>query len=136
MTPQEAVDAIGKVFKDAWDTTGGAAVYDDLPGSVPSDDSTLWARLTIRHTDGGQASLAGDSGARRWRKEGIVTVQVFSPMGDGVQAGRNAAATVVNAFQDAKLAVWFRNTRMNEVGASGAFFQTNVSTTFSYDEVR
>lgn len=136
MTPQEAVDAIGKVFKDAWDTTGGTAVYDDLPGSIPSDDVTLWARLTIRHATGGQASLAGDAGKRRWRKEGIASIQVFAPMGDGGQASRNAAAAVVNAFQDAKLDVWFRNTRMTEVGASGAFFQTNVFTTFSYDEVR
>lgn len=136
MTPQEAIDAIGKVFADAWNTTGGRAVYDDLPGSVPKDDDTLWARLTIRHGPGGQASLAGDSGQRRWRAEGTVTVQVFAPMGDGAQASRNAAHVVMNAFRDAKLPVWFRNARMNEVGASGAFFQINVLTTFSYDEVR
>ena len=135
MTPQEAVDAIGTVFKDAWDTTGGTAVYDDLPGNVPNAE-TLWARLTVRHGPGGQASLAGDTGLRRWNAEGIVSVQVFAPMGDGAQAARNAAHVVMNAFRDAKLPVWFRNARMNEVGASGAFFQINVLTTFSYDEVR
>lgn len=135
MTPQEAVDAIGTVFKDAWDTTGGVAVYDDLPGSVPSTDK-LWARLTVRHAAGGQASLAGDSGQRRWGAEGTVFIQVFAPMGDGAQAARNAAHVVMNAFRDAKLPVWFRNTQMREVGASGAFFQINVLTTFSYDEVR
>lgn len=135
MTPQEAVDAIGKVFKDAWDTTGGAAVYDDLPGSVPTSE-TLWARLTIRHALGGQSSLTGGTGTTRWGADGTVFVQVFAPMADGAVAARAAAHVVMNAFRDAKLHVWFRNVRMNEVGASGAFFQINVLSTFTYDEVR
>lgn len=135
MTPQEAIDAIGKVFKDAWDTTGGAAVYDDLPGSVPATEG-LWARLTVRHGDGRQASLAGDGPARRWRNDGIVMIQVFAPMGDGGTAARAAAHVLMTAFRLAKLEVWFRATRMREIGASGAFYQINVSTTFTYDEVR
>ena len=136
MTFDEARDIILGVFKAAWDPTGFPAVWTDLPGSAPTSE-TVWARATIRHATGAQASLAGENGARRWARTGTVYIQVFAPVGDGSKAGYEAAQIVVNAFQASRHEnVWFRDVRMNEVGTSGAFEQLNVLATFSYDDVR
>lgn len=136
MTFDEARDIILKVFKDAWDPTGFPVTWTDVPGSAPTSE-TVWARATIRHATGAQASLAGENGARRWARTGTVYIQVFAPVGDGSKAGYEAAQIVVNAFQASRHEnVWFRDVRMNEVGTSGAFEQLNVLATFSYDDVR
>lgn len=136
MTPAEAIDAIGAVFKAAWDPTGAVAVYDDLPQNIPPDEKA-WARLTVRHNDGGQSSLAGGNGAQRWEAVGVVTVQIFTPVGDGLVAARALSLSVLNAFRDHKNSdLWFRRPHLRELGVDGAFNQTNVIATFIYDEVR
>lgn len=133
MTPEEAEDIILGIFKTAWDPR--PAVYDDDPGNIPTGE-VVWARATIRHATGRQSSLAGAIGTRRFTDEGTVFVQVFAPVGDGSTACMAAAREVQNAYRDARSRVWFRDVRLNEVGASGAFYQINVLATFSYDDVR
>jgi hypothetical protein len=134
MTPEEAEDIILGIFKTAWDPN--PAVYDDVPGNKPAGD-VIWARATVKHATGRQSSLGNAGGKRRYTFEGTVTVQVFSPVGDGSTAGLDAAKVVLNAYEDARNPdVWFRDARLNEVGSSGAFDQINVLATFSYDDVR
>jgi hypothetical protein len=136
MTSEEAVDAILDIFKAVWDLTGFSAVYSDKPGTAPVSE-TIWARATVQHATGGQSSLGNEAGARRFTAEGTVFVQVFSPIGDGRTSGYKAAEIVQNAYRDARHPnVWFRNVRIVEVGDNGAFTQTNVLVTFSYDTVR
>lgn len=136
MTFDEARDYILGVFKGVWDTTGFPAAWTDVPGSAPGSE-TVWARATIRHATGRQASLAGENGPRRYSRGGTVFIQVFAPVGDGSKAGYEAAQLVVNAYQAARHPnIWFRDVRMNEVGKDGAFEQLNVLATFSYDDVR
>lgn len=133
MTYSEARDAILLVFKDCWPYH---AVYTDVPGSVPSSE-ILWARATIRHAAGGQATLAGAQNVRRWDRSGTVIIQVFAPVGDGSKAGYEAAQLVVDGFQASNHSnLWFRNVRMCEMGTSGAFEQFNILATFFYDDVR
>lgn len=133
MTPNEARDIILGIFKDVWDPR--PAIYDDVGGKIPTSEGA-WARATIRHANGNQASLGG-IGSRRFREEGTVIVQVFAPVGDGSTACYEAARLVQNAFRDARdPVVWFRDVRMNEIGSSGSFEQINVLATFSYDDVR
>lgn len=136
MTFDEARDEILGVFLAVWKPLGYPVVWTDVPADVPST-ATVWARVTVRHATGRQASLAGEDGARRWNRTGTLYVQVFAPVGDGSASAYAAAQVVANAYQAARgLGVWFRNTRINEVGASGAFEQINVLTDFSYDDVR
>jgi Bacteriophage related domain of unknown function len=136
MTFDEARDIILGVFKAAWDPTGFPAIWTDVPGSPPTNE-TVWSRITIRHATGNQASLAGADSTRRWNRTGMVYVQVFAPIGDGSKAGYNASQLVVNALQASRHSdIWFKDVRMNEVGVSGAFEQFNVLATFSYDDVR
>lgn len=136
MTFDEARDIMLAVFKAAWDPTGNPVFWTDVPGKKPPSER-VWARVTIRHATGHQGSLKGAAGTQRWNRTGTIFVQVFAPVGDGSTAGYTAAQIVVNAYQAARNPdVWFRNVRMNEVGASGAFEQFNVLVDFSYDDVR
>lgn len=136
MTPEEAVDAILDIFKAAWDPTTFPAVYSDKPGKAPETEG-VWARATVQHATGDQTSLAGETGTRRFTETGTVTVQVFAPLGDGRTEGYRASRIVRDAYRDARHPnVWFRNARIVEASDNGAFTQTNVLATFSYDSVR
>ena len=90
----------------------------------------------MQHTNGGQSSLSGESGSRRFASRGIVAISIFVPVGGGQTKAYELAQLVANAYEDARLDVWFRNTRIREMGASGAFEQVDVLTEFFYDEVR
>ena len=138
----EARDHMLKVFKDAWDPTGFPAIYPkkanepDTGGDTPS--ANVWARATIRHADGFQASLTGPlEELKRHRRIGVVTIQVFGKVGDGSTAAYDAAQIVANAFEKSRdIPVWFRRVRINEIGTRGAFDQINVLANFTYDDVR
>lgn len=134
---EQAIDIILGIFKAAWDPLAFPAVYDDLPDNKPTSE-TVWARATIRHADGRQASLSGAHATRRYKAVGTVFVQVFAPVGDGSTACYEAAKVVLDAYRDARNPdVWFRDVRLKEIGnGKGAFTQINVEATFSYDEVR
>lgn len=134
MTAQEARDLMFQVFQAVWNPLYPVA-WDDVSSEVPATD-TPWARVTLKHATGRQASLSGVTGTQRFRQTGTIHIQIFSPVGQGKSEAYQLAQTVVNAYRDARLDVWFRNARLNEVGASGAFEQVNVLTDFSYDDVR
>lgn len=134
MTAEEARDYILGVFKTFWDDTDYSAVYSDVPGGPP-EDAEPWARATIQHVTGAQASLTGGLGTTKYRANGLVIVQVFAPVGDGRRELYELAEGVVNAYRAARLPVWFRNVRMNEIGKDGQFEQINVIGEFEYDTI-
>ena len=134
MKVEEAVDAMCKVFLDVWGDRG-TIVWSDF-NARPSVDNEPWARVILRHMDGRQSSLTGDVGTKRYDRSGVLLIQIFTPAGRGQTKGYQLAQEVMNAFEDAELDVWFRNTRLNERGTSGSFNQIDVLTDFLYDEVR
>lgn len=137
MNAVDAVDTILGVFKGVWDTYPGAplAVYQDNPGA-PSGVDKLWARATVQHAPTSTQTLAGAVGTRRFDARGFVWVQVFAPLGDGLTGARTAAQAIVNAYRDARLAVWFRDVNLIEMGGDGAFSRVDVKANFEYDDVR
>lgn len=146
-TIEVARDEIAQLFLDAWNaatlSSGLRVLFDDRPENVPTAASTdgnppAWARLTIRHTSGSQATLAGADGRSRWRRNGVVTVQIFAPFGTGLSISDKLAMIALAAFEGQATAsgVWFRNARLQEIGSDGPWFQVNVSAEFEYDEVR
>jgi hypothetical protein len=146
-TFSEARDQILGTFKTAWDANSGAvnggAVpslhYEGLKFDPPKD--AAWARITIRHSTAGQATLAGDPsfGRRRFEKFGVVTVQIFQPLssGGGLVLAENLAQVAKAAFEGKATTgqVWFQNVAINEVGVDGPWFQMNVVASFRYDEI-
>lgn len=135
MNVEAAYDEMLAVFRDAWIGAGqsiASVAWPDLPFTIPT--SGAWARVTLRHATGGQSSLAGASGAKLYTQTGTIFAQVFAPLGDGQKSSLWLAQDVVNGYRSAKGAVWYRNQRLKEIGASGAFDQTNVLVDFTYDD--
>ena len=140
-TPTQARDEVLTKFKEAWEADATSAdvpiLYNDVAQDVP--DSGSWARVTVRHLDGYQATLAGAVGVRRFRHEGVVTVQIFTPFSDGLVESDALAEIAKNAFEGEVTTpgrVIFRRVRLNEVGQTGQWFQVNVLANFEYDEIR
>ena len=145
LTFTAARDEILTVFKTAWDagadTAGKVVIYPDAKNQVPKTNDAdsnpnLWARVSVIHDTGGQATLGG-IGNRLFRREGSVTVQVFTPIGTGLSIADRVYKIVVDAFEGKTSAsgnVWFRNVRVNEIGPEGSWFQTNIIIDFEYDE--
>lgn len=112
-------------------------IYDDLIGSIPETELT-WARATIRHAGGGQATLSGGLGRQRYTRTGILTIQLFSPSGEGLSSADISAKIFMDAFDGKSSAngVWFRKVRFNEIGPDGNFFNNNIIVEFEYDEIK
>ncbi len=110
--------------------------WPDTANVIPSSEKA-WARVTINHVTGNQASLGSFDSARRWDRSGILIIQLFTPMGDGNSMAYDLAQTLVDGLQLKRGGcVTLRNVALNEVGPDGAFYQMNVTCTFSYDDIR
>jgi hypothetical protein len=139
-TPKQARDEILAKFHEAWDADTTSAdvpvLYSDQPQEVP--DSGAWARITVRHLAGGQVTLSNSSGSRRFRHEGTIFVQIFTPFNDGMELGDDLAMIAQRAFEGEVTSpgrVIFRRVRINEIGQDGQWFQTNVLVDFEYDDI-
>lgn len=137
----QARDEILGALKTAWDadpgSTGLPVLYSDTEEDVPATGA--WARVTVQHNEGFQATLSNAVGARRFRRLGTVTVQVFTPHNEGGTLSDTLATVAKNAFEGVTTSpgrVIFRNVRVNEVGQDKEWFQVNVLADFEYDEIR
>jgi len=135
MTIQQARDEMSALFNTAWSPR--AVIWDGLPGKPPSG-RTPWARFTVRHADGEQATLANDQGRRRWRRSGTIFIQLFAPVGDGLSALDPLTKIAMDAYEGQSTAggAWFRDVRCREIGPDGDWYQVNVLVDFEYDEVK
>lgn len=144
LTYDEAADAIQDRFKVQWDADSAAVAgsvppveWDNLEALDPPPST--WVRVKVEHTLGRQSSL-GETGNRLFDREGLVTVQVFAPHGQGVTLARQLASIVVNAFEGKTAGpdeqIWFRNVRMNELGPTDKWFQVNVLSEFMYSTLK
>jgi hypothetical protein len=135
-------------FKTAWDANTPAVTpdstvpqvyYEGVGTAGPGPQDAPWARASIRHTLGGQSTLSNENGARRFEKSGIITIGIFTPFetGGGLVLSENLAVIAKAAFEGKSTAsnVWFRDVRINEVGADGPWFHVNVVAEFIYDEI-
>ena len=146
-TITEARDQILDLFKTAWDAGGASSgltvLYEGGPtADKPKDTSVSWARVAVRHNpvQPGKVTLgrAPDGKSRRTRT-GNVFVQLFTPMGEGLQLADSLAIISQSAFEGKTTSpgnVIFRTVSVNEVGEEeGGWFQTNVTAQFEYDEI-
>lgn len=136
-TLSQAKDEIYAIIKEVWDPTNYEVLWDDLTGEPP-DTTDPWIRTSIYFSDGGQGSLCGEEGATIWSRTGFVTIQLFSPSGQGMDNNLSYGQEFLNAYEGVRTAsgVWFRNARYNPIGISGNFFQGNAIVNFMYDDVK
>lgn len=135
-----ARDAINTAFKAAWDAQTPpipALLFDDTKQDLSGGEAP-YARITVRHNVFQQATLGG-IGNRRFRRSGIVAVQIFTPAGEGLTDADKFAKVALDTFEGKNTggdAIEFRNARINEIGQDGPWFQTNVLAEFEYDEIK
>jgi hypothetical protein len=136
----EARDDILGTFRTAWLASETSqdlpVIYPDVSDEPPT--SGAYARLTLVHTGGTQATLANAEGKRRWRATGTLTIQLFTPPGGGQVLSDQLLVITKNAFQGVTTAdgVTFRDVTIREIGAVSGWYQANVLVAFEYDEVR
>jgi len=97
----------------------------------PDDQS--WVRLTVLSGDQNQVSMGQ---LRRFRRPGVVVVQIFVPAGSGDGEARELADSVASVFQGRTInGVIFRGTGLNRVGVDGAWVQYNATTPYQADDL-
>jgi hypothetical protein len=144
-TFNDAYDQIFGLFRAKWfaDTpaiTGGPVPeveYQGMTsiGSPPQD--APWCRISLQHVTNNSAALNPDGVRKRFTVTGVVAVQIFVPIGQGLVLIRQLAPVAKEAFQGVRTAddsIWFREAQISEVGAEGSWFQMNVTASFEYDE--
>ncbi len=146
-TFDSARDEIFSMFRTYWNAQTPAlnagqpirVEWQGVDSQTPPPADKPWARITIRHAIS-QQSTFGPSGARRFTRSGLVTVQVFTPLvaGGGLSLAEKCAIIARDAFEGRSTAsgIWFRNARIQEVGRDGAWQQMNITAEFVYDELR
>lgn len=136
LTVPQARDEMSAIFHTEWEASSFAAFevrWDDVGEPAPTSRSP-WARFTIRHADGGNASISN----YHFRRKGTVFVQLFAPTGEGLSRLDQMGMVALAAFEGRATpgGVWFREVRLREIGVDGNWQQVNVLADFEYDEIR
>jgi hypothetical protein len=135
-TPQ-AVQAILDAFDDVW-SVGPVSAYTFDGEQFDPPDNASWVRVSIRHTFAGQESLGVESN-RRFRREGAVFVQCFSPANQGSKAAVDLAHTARAIFEGVTLAgtsVNFTDCSIRETGPDDKWYGVTLEALFAYDEIK
>lgn len=139
-----SVQAKNEVMQLASSVLGGVLTAPNIrwPGQESLDPpaaTATWAKIFMTHNIGQQGSLAGDTGMRRWNRQGIITIQCFVPTTKaGATVSFGLACDLRDAFQSysAATSLWFRNANAKEVGPDASWYQANMTVNFEYDEVK
>ncbi len=144
----QAETEIQQAFADAWAANAAAAIgaavapevrYEGVIQTSLPPNEAAWARVSMVTATGNQVAFGDNTGARRYREVGIVTVQIFTPLSAQSDL-RDAAAlaqVAVAAFRGVETpgGVEFLNVTPTRVGPSEAWFQYNITADFNYDSL-
>lgn len=133
-TINEARKAMYDKFITDW---AGTTLIDTDNGEFIEPESDPWVRLTVRGQEGGQTSL-GKKTNRRYERQGIFFVQVFTPVNTGTSESDILAQQAMDILEGERLSadLWLGNSVNREVGAKGKWYATNVETEFTYEEIK
>src|SRR5579859_989904 len=102
--------------------------WPDTNAPTPKDNET-WIRVKWQHKVGYQATINTPQN-RRFREKGTITVEVRSPIGDGLSASDTLVNNVQAIFEGQNVGgtdgVIFREVTPVEQGPDGAWFLVNV----------
>lgn len=121
---------IGDAPKITWAGRGGDS---SDPVGLPC------LHAAIHHNEQPQSSLAGDAGSITYTSSGLIVIQCKGPLvhGNGFEVAERMAIIARNAYRGKQTpdCIWFRNPRIQEVGADSAWYLFNTIIEFEYDEV-
>ena len=108
--------------------------FDNAGDDVQPPQNSAWVRLTVLPGASQQVEMGR---LRRWRRAGIIAVQIYVPAASGTGLAQELGDTVRDIFEGLTLSsVIFRATSLNRVGLDGAWLQYNANTPFQADELR
>jgi hypothetical protein len=133
MTLAARTTAMRQYFDTQWaDKT--PVDWPDAPFTPPDGES--WVRFNCQHNDGYQASI-GTVGSNKFRRVGLVTIQIFQPVGKASIEAQALADIAIAIFQGQAVGdIHFYNVRPKEIGPDGnGYYQINVLAEFRYDDI-
>lgn len=109
---------------------------------VPSTDVPVWGRVTVRFNAHPRVSLGGRAVSRKYKRVGIATIQIFTPVTNGEYDNDVACAAYEAALTDLAddQPLYYGgdqaggDIRIDSVGRDGAWYQQNVVIPFWADE--
>lgn len=136
MTPSEARNAIMKEYLNQFSGQFPIAL-DNQPFTPPDPASGVrWTRLSVQFTDGTQDTL-GRPANRKFVKEGLLFIQVFTPQFHATNVNDDLAENSLNVFEGVKLGdLWFNDGRIETVGSDGEWYQQNVVLDFTFEAIK
>lgn len=131
---QTARETIYQTFATDWGVTSQFTFANENfepPANAP------WVRLAVLHQTGNQETL-GDVGFRRFRREGIISIQVFMPLNDGLRDIDALVQMARQVFEGRTLTgpIWCTDANVSEAGPSDGWYQFNVDIDFAYEETK
>ncbi|WP_299085064.1 phage tail terminator-like protein [uncultured Paraglaciecola sp.] len=133
-TLDQAQQAINDRFIAAWGSTTPFSFTNEMPAS--NDISTSWVRLVSRLAVSGQRSL-GQSGNRKYDRNGIIFVQVFSPINQGSSSGTALAKQIEDLYEGERFnGVVGQDSIIRDIGPDGEWYQLQVEINFTYEEIK
>lgn len=131
MAYEQTTRLLEKRLKDNWALTPIA--FDNVE-YVPKRGEAF-IRATITQTLSELTSIPTDGyGSGNYREYGLLTLQVFTPKNEGSRPNAVLAdglAALYRGYNEARL--FCNEARVNRIGSSDEFYQTNVLVEFYYD---
>lgn len=133
MTPSEARNEIMKRYLNEF--TGQFPIALDNK-KLEKPDGVKWVRLNIQFNDGNQDSL-GQPTNRKFVKQGLIFVQVFTPANKGTNENDDLCKDSLELLDGVRLNnLWMYNGRISTIGSDGEFYQQNVVVEFEFENIR
>lgn len=132
-----AADAatIRQRFESQWPGAGFSPVIAHTFGDVSytPPNLTAWVRLSVLSGEQRQVEMGRK---RRFRRTGLVVVDIFVPAGDGDGQAKELGDAVVDIFQGRTVnGVVLRGTSVERVGVEGGWLQYSASTLYQADSL-
>ncbi len=139
----QADKEMAALFRQAWEVTAGNKC--DWPNmkSDEHDEQDTWARWALDYIAGDQSTLGG-TGSRRFTKQGMIYMSIYTPLGKGLENVRNASEVAIKAYEGKRTPndVWFRRVRIESeghgqgTGRNKSWWTTLVVAEFIYEHLR
>lgn len=111
-------------------------LYENKGGVIPTAEDSIWMKPFVRHSGSRQTSLADHLGKARYDVWGVLFIQLFFPLGKGLETPYNVSEELAQLLRKYKSQVWFRNVKWEEIGPDGKFYQFKLTAQFEYTQVR
>lgn len=130
MTYEEAQDVIFSRFKDNWDELACPIFYEALDKERDKSNEAVCS-IILRNTSSNQRTLGKNR--RQFERNGIATISIYTPTGNGLSESNALATLAVNIFEgESDSGLWYRNVTNNEAGKIGIYQLNLILIEFQY----